>query len=68
MDSATGEVLHVMRFLQLVVDQVSQGLLEHQRDLTRGGGGRSAVAAKKRYPLWRDLLLVVTHYYDSSSQ
>jgi hypothetical protein len=65
--SSTGEVLHVMRFLQVVADEVTQGLLDHQRDSSSSserGGGRSSVAAKRRYPLWRDLLLVVTHYHD----
>lgn len=67
--STTGEMLHLSKYLQHVVDTVPEGLLEHQKDSESGsrggGGGRSAVAVKKRYPLWRDMLLVVTHYYDS---
>lgn len=66
--STTGEMLHLSKYLQHVVDNVPEGLLEHQKDSggeSGGGGGRSAVAAKKRYPLWRDMLLVVTLYYDS---
>ena len=63
--SSTGEVLHVFRFLQQAVDNVSQGLLEHQEDNQRRS--RSAVLEKKKYPLWRDLLLVVSHFYHASN-
>lgn len=65
--STTGEVRHVSKYLQYVVDNVPEGLLEHQKDdYSGGGGGRSAVAMKQKYPLWRDMLLLVTHYHDNA--
>ena len=51
--STTGEVLHVFKFLQHVVDHVPQGLLDGQVD--DRSRIRSAVVDKKRYPLWHDI-------------
>jgi hypothetical protein len=60
--TTTGEVLHVFKYLEKVVDSVEVGLLNHQIESSQ----RSSVAAKKKYPYWRDLLLLVTHFYDST--
>jgi hypothetical protein len=60
--TTTGEVLHVFKYLEKAVDSVEVGLLNHQIESSQ----RSSVAAKKKYPYWRDLLLLVTHFYDST--
>ena len=64
--STTGEVLHVFKFLQHVVDHVPQGLLDGQVD--DRSRIRSAVADKKRYPLWRDMVLVIAHCFLTASR
>ena len=57
--TTTGEARHVFKYLENVAENVTDGLLEHQKEKANA---RSAVALKKKYPLWRDLLLMISNF------